>query len=128
MSEDAVLGALLSDTRLLVRRLFDEPLSDADSLGRDLSALAQRIRAAAGHHSLADWQTGLELVEAGRELLARWPALDHHGRRLVHVAVRYLVLEDDGDSDLDSPFGFDDDREVLDAVRRALDAPDPGRR
>jgi hypothetical protein len=38
------------------------------------------------------------------------------------------VLEDDGDSDLDSPFGFDDDREVLDAVRRALDAPDPGRR
>lgn len=120
MSDDPILGALLSDARGLVRRLLDEPLLDEETLARQLDAHAVRIRAEAGLTSLADWRQGLELVDAARDLVGRWSALDHRGRRLVQVAARYLVLEEDGDSDLGSPFGFDDDREVLDAVRRAV--------
>jgi hypothetical protein len=120
VSDDPILGSLLSDSRVLVRRLLDEPLLDEATLARQLAAHVSQLRLVAGDRSLADWQTGLELTAAARSLLDRWPGLDHRGRRLVQVAVRYLVLEEDGDADLDSPFGFDDDREVIDAVRRAL--------
>lgn len=37
-------------------------------------------------------------------------------RRLIQAAVRYFVLEDDIDGDLDSVLGFDDDAEVMNAV------------
>ncbi len=123
MSDDPVLGALLSDARLTARRLFDEPLLESDTLARQLAEYVGRVKLAAGAHSLADWHTGLELADSAHALLRRWPSLDHRGRRLVQVAIRYLVLEDDGDSDLDSPFGFDDDREVMEAIERALAGP-----
>lgn len=122
MTEDRLLGALLSDTRPLVRRLLAEPILDLGVLARDLEACEARIREAAGPTSLADDDTGLELVARCRQLLARSPGLDHRGQRLVQVAVRYLVIEDDGDDDVGSPFGFDDDREVVDAVFRELGA------
>lgn len=41
-------------------------------------------------------------------------------RRLVQAAVRYFVIEDDADSDLDSILGLDDDAEVINAVLRHL--------
>jgi hypothetical protein len=41
-------------------------------------------------------------------------------RRLVQAAVRYFVIEEDADSDLDSILGLDDDAEVLNAVLRKL--------
>ena len=44
-------------------------------------------------------------------------------RRLGQIAVRYFVLDDDGDDDLLSPFGFDDDVEVFNAVVHALGEP-----
>ncbi len=34
------------------------------------------------------------------------------------------MLQDDGDDDLSSPFGFDDDVEVFNAVVAALGEPD----
>jgi hypothetical protein len=120
VSDEALLGALLSDARAQVRRLLDEPLLDAPTLVAALGEHVARMRLAAGSATLADWQGGLDLAVRARTLVDRWPTLDHHGRRLVQVAVRYLVLEDDGDADLDSPFGFDDDREVLEAVERLL--------
>jgi hypothetical protein len=41
-------------------------------------------------------------------------------RRLIQAAVRYFVIEEDADSDLDSILGLDDDAEVLNAVIRHL--------
>ena len=41
-------------------------------------------------------------------------------RRLIQAAVRYFVLEEDADSDLDSILGLDDDGEVMNAVLRVL--------
>jgi hypothetical protein len=45
-------------------------------------------------------------------------------RRLVQGAVRYFVLEDDADSDLDSILGLDDDALVMNAVMNKLGHPD----
>ncbi|MCA9494763.1 MAG: hypothetical protein KC621_32765 [Myxococcales bacterium] len=119
MSADPLLGELLSDTRDVVRRLMDEPLSTPGGLVSQLDLLAEEL-SAEGKHLRADLEAGIALVARARTLLERWAELDHRGRRLVQVAVRYLAMEDDGDGDLTSAFGFDDDEEVIDAVERAL--------
>jgi hypothetical protein len=41
-------------------------------------------------------------------------------RRAVQAAVRYLLIEEDADSDLESILGLDDDAEVINAVLRHL--------
>ena len=56
-------------------------------------------------------------------LLDRTAAEGPRARRLAQVAARYFVLQDDGDDDLSSPFGFDDDIEVFNAVVTALGQP-----
>lgn len=119
MSSDPLLGELLSDTRGVVRRLMDEPLSTPAELSVQLDRLADELGEDRPHRR-ADIESGLALLGRARALLDRWAALEHRGRRLVQVAVRYLAMEDDGDGDLTSAFGFDDDEEVIDAVERAL--------
>ena len=119
MSADPLLGELLSDTRGVVRRLMDEPLSAPGELAGQLDRLGDELSEERSHLR-ADLESGLALVGRARALLGRWTDLDHRGRRLVQVAVRYLVMEEDGDGDLTSAFGFDDDEEVIDAVERTL--------
>ena len=45
-------------------------------------------------------------------------------RRLIQGAVRYFVLEDDADGDLDSILGLDDDTQVMNAVMDKLGRAD----
>ena len=45
-------------------------------------------------------------------------------RQAIQAAVRYLILEDDAESDLDSVIGLDDDAEVLNAVLSYLGRED----
>ena len=44
------------------------------------------------------------------------PNTTEETRRVIQGAVRYFVLEDDIDGDLDSVLGFDDDAEVMNAA------------
>jgi uncharacterized membrane protein YkvA (DUF1232 family) len=61
------------------------------------------------------------LAEASLRLLGTLKdASPESTRRLVQAAVRYFVIEEDADSDLDSILGLDDDAEVLNAVLRKL--------
>ena len=122
MNEDPVLGELLSDTRPLVRQLLAEPLRDPGTLRADLASYAARI-SAVDPLSIADQPLGEALARGCAAMLARWPELDGRGRHLVQAAVLYFVLETDGDDDLESPFGFDDDLEVFNAVAKALGEP-----
>lgn len=48
---------------------------------------------------------------------------DEH-RRAVQAAVRYFVLPDDAESDIESPIGFDDDLAVVEAVAQHVGADD----
>ena len=122
MNEDPVLGELLSDTRPLVRRLLSEPLRDPETLCADLAAYSARI-GAVDPLSIADQALGAALARGCAAMLARWPELDGRGRHLAQAALLYFVLETDGDDDLESPFGFDDDLEVFNAVAKALGEP-----
>jgi hypothetical protein len=105
---------LLSDTRSVVHELLDEPLLPLASLDRAVGEYRQAIEDARS----ADQELGLALVEGASALLTSAICADTH--RLVQVAVRYFVMDDDGDDDLASPFGFDDDVEVFNAVATVL--------
>lgn len=106
---------LLSDTREIVRLLLDEPLLPLELLGREIASYQHAIVASAS----ADKELGMALVAGATSLLSS--AVSESTHRLVQVAVRYFVMDDDGDDDLASPFGFDDDVEVFNAVAVALD-------
>jgi hypothetical protein len=121
-AEDPILGELLSDTRPVVRQLLSEPLRDPATLRDAVDAYLARVRQV-DPLSVADRALGEALARRCGALLARWDELDGRGRHLVQAAALYFVLEDDGDGDLESPFGFDDDLEVFNAVAKALGEP-----
>jgi hypothetical protein len=107
------LGTLLSDSREVVSTLLLEPLYPLDELRGQVLSYRQAIADA----PTADHLLGAQLVEGALALIdaVSTSANDLH-RRLAQVAVRYFVMDDDGDDDLMSPFGFDDDVEVFNAV------------
>ena len=61
------------------------------------------------------------LIELLKGLKRGGPDFDH---RAVQAACRYFVVEEDGDDDMESEDGFDDDVEVMNAVATALDRED----
>lgn len=66
--------------------------------------------------------------ELARSLMGLLRGLERDGpefeHRAVQAAVRYFVLEEDGDEDMESEDGFDDDIEVMNAVANALGRDD----
>ena len=118
----SLLSELLSDTRPVVERLLVEPPLPAEALLASLDAFDVHLKEAS-ENPLVDEETGAALSSACRTLIAR-TRHDPSRLRLTQVAVRYLVMEDDGDRDTESPFGFDDDVEVFNAVCGALELPD----
>lgn len=109
---------LLSDTRAIVRELLDEALIPIDVLQRDVQAYESSIQDALA----ADQELGLALAARSSALLEAAKCETSH--RLAQVAVRYFVMDDDGDDDLASAFGFDDDVEVFNAVASELGRED----
>lgn len=108
------LQELLSDSRDVVASLLWEPLFPLESLRAQVEHHQLRI-AAAGPQ--ADHELAAALVHGALRLLDAIAAgATDLQRRLAQVAVRYFVLDDDGDDDLMSPFGLDDDVEVFNAV------------
>ena len=78
------------------------------------NALAQR---AEWRDTDVDPALARALVEASSRLLGTLnDDTPETTRRMVQAAVRYFVIEDDADSDLDSILGLDDDAEVMNAV------------
>jgi uncharacterized membrane protein YkvA (DUF1232 family) len=64
---------------------------------------------------------GFALADASMKLLTTLKDDTPEERRAaIQAAVRYFVIEDDADSDLDSILGLDDDAEVLNAVLKHL--------
>lgn len=113
---------LLSDSRDVVSRLLGERLQDVEALRAQVEQHHVHVRHDAG--PLTDLDAAAALHEATLSLLDRTSDASVRVRRLAQVAVRYFVLQDDGDDDLHSPYGFDDDVEVFNAVVRAIGQPE----
>lgn len=81
-------------------------------------AIAQRSTV---RNADVDPTLGNALAAASMKLLTTLKDDTPPERRIaIQAAVRYFVIEDDADSDLDSILGLDDDAEVLNAVMRHL--------
>lgn len=119
---DPLLDHLLSDARPVVARLLEEAPAPVARLRADLDAFDELLGDAAS--TMADVDTATRLILGCQALLDRLDTSDPRACRLAHAAVRYVVLVDDGDGDLESPFGFDDDVEVFNAVVEELGLSD----
>lgn len=103
-------------------RLMDESLLPVHELFRQVheyrQAIAQRSQ---WNDADVDQKLANALVEVSLRLLG---TLGDDGpeerRRWVQAAIRYFVIEEDADGDLDSILGLDDDAEVINAVLRHL--------
>lgn len=112
------------ETRDFCRVIAAEAVEAPAALRAQVDAYDARIDFVAGDDGFVDVGTAKALVVGCRALLDRMDEGDPRHRRLVHLAVRYFVLEDDGESDLGSVTGFDDDAEVFDAIVDALGFPE----
>lgn len=105
---------LLSDAREVVIALMASPMDDFEALAAEVAAYHEHVHRAA--RFVTDLHLADTLVTASLDLLQRASDASDEERRAVSVAVRYFVSPNDADDDLASPFGFDDDVEVFNAV------------
>ncbi|MBK8979860.1 MAG: hypothetical protein IPM29_28515 [Planctomycetes bacterium] len=118
------MDSLPSGIRKFVARLEREPLRSVAELRAELGAFERGLDSADAHHPLADLALARRIASGCRRLLADPRNTDPARLRRVQLAVRYLVLEDDAESDRRSPLGFDDDAQVFDIVATELGSPE----
>jgi uncharacterized membrane protein YkvA (DUF1232 family) len=105
----------------LVEELLREELVRLDELRQELAEHVDRIKEAARANEFIDTSLAERLASACSGLLDRVDgATPEASRRLVQVAVRYFIIDDDAEPDLESVCGLDDDTGVLNAVLRHL--------
>jgi hypothetical protein len=111
------LAGIPAAARALWRKLVNEDLLPVHELFAEVRSYQQAIAKRGWRDDDVDPKLANALAEASLRLLG---TLGEHSpesrRRAVQAAVRYFVIEDDADRDLDSILGLDDDAEVLNAV------------
>jgi hypothetical protein len=123
MSEDLKnLDGIPDAAKELWSKLVDEELRPVHALVKEVKTYQQAIsQRSTVRHADVDPTLANALADASMKLLTtiKDDTTDER-RRLIQAAVRYFVIEDDADSDLDSILGLDDDAEVLNAVMKHL--------
>jgi hypothetical protein len=82
------------------------------------------VRAQSAAYPAVDVDTASQLATTLGHLLDEPDVYDAEARALLRGAVHYFVMRDDGEDDLRSPIGFDDDARVVNAVLDALGRTD----
>lgn len=120
MSDDGAVSEIegIPDAaRELWRKLVSEDLLPVHELFAEVRGYQQAIAKRGWRDDDVDPKLANALTEASLRLLGTLgEQTDESRRRAVQAAVRYFVIEDDADRDLDSILGLDDDAEVLNAV------------
>ncbi|MGH0037136.1 MAG: hypothetical protein ACQGVK_19100 [Myxococcota bacterium] len=118
---EQLLKSAPAEARPHLERLLAQPLRRPDELRALLDRYWEKLEEHRDEYEFLDIGTAWTLVSQCRRLLL-WleesPTSDR--TRLVQAAVRYFIKSNDGESDLNSPIGFDDDAEVVELVARLL--------
>jgi hypothetical protein len=118
---NAVIDRLPEDSAEPFRRLLETPVLDAGDLWMMVREHLVVLREADADEEMLDGKLGVALAEASEALLNRFPDEDSEDAKLlIQAAVRYFVLNEDAEGDLDSLVGFDDDAMVFNAVVEEL--------
>lgn len=125
MSLHPAFDGLDESTRTALLDLAEEPMEAIAELVAEVVDYRRHILEVAASQPHVDIALAEALATASLTLLASLSdADDETRRRLAQIAVRYFVLEDDGDGDLTSVAGLEDDRQVFNLAAAALDRPD----
>lgn len=103
------------------RRLCAREPLPAEALEAAVARHLEDIRAAAVESPFVDGETAEEVAELCRALLPRMPLLDRERRAMVQAACLYFAEARDGEHDLHSVIGFDDDLDVVRYVAAAVE-------
>jgi len=104
----------------LFTQLCAEPSLDLSELREALRAHLEKITSAVAENEFLDLRLARAIAASVEALLDEAATRDEHARRLVQAAVRYFLLDDDAEHDLESVCGLDDDAAVCNAVASAL--------
>lgn len=118
-AEHPIVEQLPPEARASFTRLLNQAVRSPAGLREQLPHYVEAIERAStqGGPPAALGQTIATGCEA---LLDAWDGLDEDGQNLARAAVQYFLLPRDGDDDLATPEGLDDDAAVVDVVRRHL--------
>lgn len=116
------IPGLPAQSRSLFTRLYQEPTIATEDLIDAVQGYRQYIEVTYRKTRQVNVDVGIQLEKAALGLLKSISnKTSEQSRRLIQAAVRYFVLEDDGNgSDLASLDGLDDDAMVMNAVLRYL--------
>jgi uncharacterized membrane protein YkvA (DUF1232 family) len=110
------LDRTLTDALTLCAQQAD-PI-DLTYLGDRVQAHLQHARFAAQTNPMVNTALAEAIAATFTNLLSRWPTLTDLATPWLKGAMLYFVETDDDDPDFDSPIGFEDDVEVLNACLR----------
>lgn len=118
---DRLLKEAPDESRRHLERLLAQTLRGPDEIRVELDRYWDKLESVRDDYEFLDIATAWTLVSQCRRLLL-WLEENHtpDRNRLVQTAVRYFIKSNDGESDLNSPIGFDDDAEVVEIVARIL--------
>jgi hypothetical protein len=117
--EHPLLAALPEEARASFARILSHAIRSPAGLREQLPHYLQAIERAS-HDGGPPLALGRAITSDCEALLDAWDALPEEGQRLARAAVEYFLLCRDGDDDLASPEGLDDDAAVVKAVRAHL--------
>ncbi|MBK8979644.1 MAG: hypothetical protein IPM29_27410 [Planctomycetes bacterium] len=118
------MQSLPPEIRAVVARIEAASLCSPVELRQELRDFEHGLDRPDRAHPFADHELARRIAAGCQTLLEDHTNHAPERLRLVQVAVRYLILDDDAESDRESILGFDDDARVFDAIARALGRPD----
>ncbi len=122
---EKLLSELPPDAARLMRDLLSQDPVPIRRLRTELAEHLAQLKDHTATHEFIDLDMASLLNSVCHRLLDRLTdASPAEYRLMVQAAVRYFILDEDADSDLQSPIGFDDDAIVVKAVAAAVGATD----
>ena len=110
---------------LVLQRLLGEPLVPVAELRTQIACHSQSLRQSSSAIEFIDLTKASSVASICLALLATvTEETPTDERRLIQAGVRYFLEDDDAESDLSSPIGFDDDAEVIALIARAIGRSD----
>jgi uncharacterized membrane protein YkvA (DUF1232 family) len=109
----------------VLRGLLDAPSASERELASSIDVYLEVVRQRAQRQEFVDLALATRIARSAKLMIgALSPDTPADVRGLVQAAIRYFVLEEDAEADISSPIGFDDDRDVFNAVARFMSRDD----
>lgn len=124
MDGHPILQEIPESARATYGRLLGLGPRDAWALRKAIDLYVQTIDEVAKDNPVVNQKRGHAIAKSCHALLDLLPGTEPSQRSMVIAAVEYFLLPRDGDDDLASADGLDDDAEVVSAVARRLGRDD----